>query len=339
MAARTLRLKAWPRRSALACALWPLSLLYRALAALNRTSYTAGLRQRAQLSVPVVVVGNVVAGGAGKTPVVMAVVRHLRARGLAVAVVSRGYGRSMRDCREVQPDSTATDVGDEPLLIRQATGVPVFVAPRRSDAARAALQRHANTQVIVCDDGLQHWALQRDVDICVFDERGVGNGLCLPAGPLREPWPRAVDLLVTHGAVPAGSMAPAFAATRRLASHARRANGQQIALTELGGQPLHALAGIARPEAFFDLLATAGLTPTTTEALPDHYDFESWTASFDEGSALICTEKDAVKLWQRHPEAWAVPLVVDLPAGFYRQLDALLAPKLSLSLNDGHTTA
>ena len=336
MDARTLRLTVWPRRGALACVLWPVSLLYRALAALNSSLYTSGLRPRARLHVPVVVVGNVVAGGAGKTPVVMAVVRHLRERGLAVAVVSRGYGRSTQDCREVLPDNPPGEVGDEPVLLRQATGVPVFVAPLRADAARAALQRYPETQVIVCDDGLQHWALQRDVDICVFDERGVGNGWCLPAGPLRETWPRAVDLVVAHGAVPAGGNAPAFAATRRLASHARRADGQQIALADLRGQPMHALAGIARPEAFFSLLADAGLTPTHTEALPDHYDFESWTASKYAGSALICTEKDAVKLWRRFPGAWAVPLVVGLPPDFYRQLDALLAPKLSLL--HGHTT-
>lgn len=337
MNARSLRLTVWPRRGALACVLWPVSLLYRALAALNRALYTSGLRQRAQVGVPVVVVGNVVAGGAGKTPVVMAVVRHLRQRGLAVAVVSRGYGRSTRDCREVLPDSPAGEVGDEPLLLRQATGVPVFVAPLRADAARAALRRYPATQVIVCDDGLQHWALQRDVDICVFDERGVGNGWCLPAGPLREPWPRAVDLVVAHGPVPAGGNAPAFTGTRRLATHARRADGQQVALAELRHQPLHALAGIARPEAFFGLLADAGLTPTHTEALPDHYDFESWTARKDAGSALVCTEKDAVKLWRRFPEAWAVPLEVLLPDAFYQRLDALLAPKLSLL--HGHTTA
>lgn len=337
MDARTLRLRVWPRRGALACVLWPVSLLYRALAALNRSLYILGLRPRAHLSVPVVVVGNVVAGGAGKTPVVMAVVRHLRQRGLAVAVVSRGYGRSTSDCREVLPNSPANEVGDEPLLLRQATGVPVFVAALRADAAHAACQRYPETQVIVCDDGLQHWALQRDVDICVFDERGVGNGWCLPAGPLREPWPRAVNLVVAHGAVPAGGKAPAFTATRRLATHARRADGQQIALADLRGQPLHALAGIARPEAFFALLVAAGLPPTTTEALPDHYDFASWTASKHAGSALVCTEKDAVKLWRRCPEAWVVPLEVALPADFYQQLDALLAPKLSLP--HGHTTA
>lgn len=336
MVARTMRLTVWPRRGALACALWPLSLLYCALAALNRALYTSGLRSRAKLPVPVVVVGNVVAGGAGKTPVVMAVVRHLRARGLTVAVVSRGYGRGITDCREVLPNSRASEVGDEPLLLRQVTGVPVFVAPLRADAAGAALRCYPATQVIVGDDGLQHWALQRDVNICVFDERGTGNGWCLPAGPLREPWPRAVDLVVAHGPAPAGGNAPVFASVRRLAAYARRGDGQQIALAELRGQPVHALAGIARPEAFFNLLTDAGLTLSDAEALPDHYDFESWTARKYPGSTLICTEKDAVKLWPRFPEAWAVPLMVDLPPDFYRQLDALLAPKLSLV--HGHTT-
>ena len=263
--------------------------------------YTFGLRSRAQLPVPVVVVGNVVAGGAGKTPVVMAVVRHLRARGLTVAVVSRGYGRGTTDCREVLPNSRANEVGDEPLLLRQAMGVPVFVAPLRADAARAALHCYPATQVIVGDDGLQHWALCRDVDICVFDERGTGNGWCLPAGPLREPWPRAVDLVVSHGPAPAGGDAPVFSGTRRLAAHARRGDGQQIALTELRGQPVHALAGIARPEAFFNLLTDAGLTLSDTEALPDHYDFESWTARKYVGPTLICTEKRRGEAVAAHP--------------------------------------
>lgn len=329
MNTRRLRLAVWPHRGGLARLLWPLSLLYRGLAALNRGLYTAGLRHRTQLRVPVVVVGNVVAGGTGKTPVTAAVVRHLRQRGLVVAVVSRGYGRRTRDCREVLPDSPPSEVGDEPLLLRQATGVPVFVAPLRADAARAALQRHPDTQVIVCDDGLQHWALRRDVDICVFGDSGVGNGWCLPAGPLREPWPRPVDLVVAHGDTPPGSGAPSFTATRRLHPFARRADGQQAALADLRGQRLHAVAGIAQPEAFFGLLAEAGLSPTHTEALPDHYDFESWNPRQNEGLALICTEKDAVKLWRQAPGAWAVPLVVELPADFYQRLDALLAPKLS----------
>src|SRR5512139_1410138 len=184
----------WQRRSPLAWALWPLSLLMRVLVRLRQGLYLSGFLRRQPVPVPVIVVGNVVAGGAGKTPVVMALVQHLQAHGLHPGVISRGYGRSTRDCREVREDSPVGEVGDEPALIRRHTGAPVFVARRRIEAAHALLQAYPQTDVLVSDDGLQHYALARDIEICVFDDRGAGNGLLLPAGPLREPWPRYVDL-------------------------------------------------------------------------------------------------------------------------------------------------
>ena len=162
---------AWRHRGWLACLLWPLSLLFAALAWLRRKLFWLGLLETGSVDVPVIVVGNVVAGGSGKTPVVMELVQHLQRSGLKVGVISRGYGRSQRDCREVLPDSSVAEVGDEPSLIRRNTGAKVFVAPARIDAARALLQRHPATEVIVCDDGLQHWGLQRDLEICVFDDR------------------------------------------------------------------------------------------------------------------------------------------------------------------------
>ena len=245
--------RAWLRRGALACLLWPLSLVFGALASVRRAAFRSGLLERHRVAVPVIVVGNVVAGGAGKTPVAMALVQHLRARGLAAGVVSRGYGRSLADCREVHPASPAQEVGDEPLLVARTCGVPVFVAPGRAQAATALLAAHPATQVIVCDDGLQHYGLERDIEICVFDERGIGNGWLLPAGPLREHWPRPVDLVLFTGA-PAGI--DGFAAERRLSSQAVRADGTRIRLTELAGRPLAAVAGIAKPEAFLPCCAS-----------------------------------------------------------------------------------
>ncbi len=337
MLAQFLRLSVWPNRGVVARVLWPLAAVYSALAALNRWLYLSGLRPRASVPVPVIVVGNVVAGGAGKTPVVMAVVRHLQDSGLRVAVVSRGHGRKTHGVLAVADDSSAQDVGDEPLLLHHTTGVPVYVASRRADAARAALSQRPAPQVIVCDDGLQHWALVRDVDICVFDARGVGNGWCLPAGPLREPWPRPVDMVVTSGGQPIEGTVPAHVSRRLLDSHARRSDGTRLQLAELAKRPVHAVAGIAQPEAFFTLLTQAGVTPASTEALPDHFDFSGWLRRSGSEVALVCTEKDAVKLWAQHPDAWAVPLVVDLPPAFFSQLDALIAPKLSSA--HGHTTA
>jgi tetraacyldisaccharide 4'-kinase len=323
--------RAWLRRGALACLLWPVSLVFGALAAMRRAAYRAQLLRSERVAVPVVVVGSVLAGGSGKTPVVMAVVEHLRARGLAVGVVSRGYGRTIAHCRQVRADSSAGDVGDEPLLMAQRIEAPVFVAPSRAEAARALLAACPSTQVIVSDDGLQHYALQRDVEICVFDERGTGNGWLLPAGPLREPWPRKVDLVLrtTQSAGIAG-----FESRRRLAPVARRGDGTQVELATLKGRPLKAVAGIAKPEAFFAMLRAEGLQLAQTVALPDHHHFTEAVSA--DGRELICTEKDAVKLWPLQPQAWAVPLLLDIEAGFWAELDQLLDQLLAAKLSLAH---
>lgn len=312
-------LRAWQGHGLLACALWPLSLLYRAVVAGRRAAYRAGWLRSERAGVPVIVVGNVIAGGSGKTPIVQAVVRHLKDRGLAVGIVSRGHGRLARDCREVRIESRADQVGDEPLLLARACDVPVFVARRRMDAVRALLRAHPGTQAIVSDDGLQHHAMARDVEICVFDERGVGNGWLLPAGPLREPWPRPVDLVLHPSMV-----------QRTLATEAIRADGSRTPLDALKGRPLTALAAIAKPQAFFEMLRERGLSLALTIALPDHDSLAALPAL--EGD-VVCTEKDAVKLWRIRPDAWAVPLQVNIDAAFWTALDA------KLSSLDGSQTA
>ena len=316
---------AWQRRGTVAVLLWPLSRLYGALAARQRGRDDA---VAVRLPVPVVVVGNVVAGGAGKTPTTLAMAQHLRSRGWRPGIISRGHGRVADDCREVLPDSDPREVGDEPLLLRRRADVPVFVAPRRADAGRALLVAHPGTDILLCDDGLQHRALARDVEVCVFDARGVGNGWLLPAGPLREPWPRPVDLVLWTEADAAATPLPpgqaTFTAHRRLADHALRADGTRVPLADLRGQPLAALAGIARPEAFFAMLRAAGLTLADTLALPDHYDFDSFNRLSGQRNGLICTEKDALKLWRHVPDALAVPLQLDVPAAFFDALDQRL---------------
>lgn len=323
--------RAWQRRGVLACLLWPLSLLMGLVVRLRRGLYAAHILPSGHPGVPVIVVGNVVVGGAGKTPVVMAVVRHLQTRGWKPGVVSRGYGRSTTDCRAVLPDSPPSQVGDEPLLIARQCKVPVFVARQRMEAAHALRQSHPDIDIIVCDDGLQHLALARDIEVCVFNSDGAGNGWLLPAGPLREPWPRPVDLVVHAGDAPAGGDAPRFAMQRCLETCALRADGSQVPLHDLQGQPLLALAGIARPGDFFALLQQVGLTPERTLALPDHYDFDSFQRPSDKRYTLICTEKDATKLWRHHPDALAAPLQVDIAPGFFTALDARLAALGSLS--------
>ncbi len=313
----------WQRRGALSALLWPISLLYGALTGIRRALYRSGALKSTRLPVPVITVGNVIAGGAGKTPVTIAVVEHLKARGHQPGVVSRGYGRSTQGCLAVTPTSTPQDVGDEPLLLSRTLDVPVFVASKRAEAAQALLQEHPQIDVIVCDDGLQHLALQRDIEICVFNDEGIGNGWLLPAGPLREPWPRPVDLVLYAGNAPGGN-APQFALRRELASYGVDSHGRHVELQTLHAHPVNALAAIARPEEFFAMLRARELTLANTQALPDHYDFHDWKPEGDSALPLLCTQKDAAKLWPHRPDALAVPLVVQLPAAFFDALDKLL---------------
>ena len=314
----------WLRRGLVARVLLPVAWAYGALVALRRWAFGVGLFRSERVPALVIVVGNVVAGGAGKTPTTIALVKHLQLQGLRVGVISRGHGRQTRDTRPVAPDSLPQDVGDEPLLIHQATGAPLWVGAVRADAAHALLKAHPEVRIIVCDDGLQHLALTRDLEICVMDERGIGNGWLLPAGPLREPWPRKVDVLLHTGAsgVPGG-----FQACRQLAAQARTADGRLVPLQDLKDQAVDAVAGLARPQAFFDMLRQSGLTLVQTTALPDHHDYAQWPAS-STNRPLLCTEKDAAKLWPHAPHALAVPLQLTPEDGFWQALDILIAHKM-----------
>jgi tetraacyldisaccharide 4'-kinase len=323
--------RSWLSRDWLAIALYDVSLLYRAAVAVRRWLYARGVFESEKIGVPVVIVGNVVAGGAGKTPVVIEVVRYLQAQGWRPGVVSRGYGRTplpqdVNDSGFVHVTATtpAAQAGDEPALIHHTTHAPVCVGRDRARAAQALLAAHPSVNVIISDDGLQHLALRRDIEICVFDQRNVGNGWLLPAGPLREAWPRKVDFVLHTTNIPPTSQqltgVSCHRITRQLAPYALRADGSQVPLVDLQNhndvKPLYALAAIAQPEVFFTMLRGAGLTLAQTEALPDHYNFDSYISSKYLDYTLICTEKDALKLWQHCPDALAVPLQVNLPAQF-----------------------
>lgn len=335
--------RAWLGRGPLAWALLPLAALYLALVAVRRLLYRGGLLRSQRLPVPVCVVGNRVAGGAGKTPTTIALVRHLQSRGLRVGVVSRGHGRQEAAPRRVRPDSRAADVGDEPLLIARRTGAPVLVGRDRVQAGRELLRQEPGLDLIVCDDGLQHLRLARDVDVLVFDERGAGNGWPLPAGPLREPvrwrgW--APRLLVLYNAPAPTTRLPGTLGRRRLrelvplagwwAGQPGTAVGQW---RPSGQQPPWALAGIAVPQRFFDELARAGI-PVRGLALPDHADLAAlpWPA---EAADLIVTEKDAVKLdpaevAARRPatRVWVATLDFEPDPAFWCDLEAALPPAL-----------
>ena len=340
-------LRAWTYRGAVALLLLPVALLYFFLLAMRRWFYRMGIFKTLSVDCAVIVVGNTIVGGAGKTPTTIGIVHHLRSRGIHVGVVSRGYGRTQQDVRSVTLTDEADAVGDEPLLMARTTGVPVFVASSRHAAAVALLNAHPETQVIICDDGLQHYGLRRDIEVCVFDDRGIGNGCLLPSGPLREAWPRTAlacvgqrddRLLVLHtGSKPAFG---GFHAQRSLAVEALAHDGQHVNLVELK-TPLLALAGIAKPEDFFHSLRALGLVLDKTVALSDHFDFAQFDTALLKEYQVLCTEKDAVKLWKFWPQALAVPLVQTLEPAFLTALDYLLDQTLAakLSSRHGHQTA
>jgi tetraacyldisaccharide 4'-kinase len=339
--------RSWLHRGILARLLTPISLLYAFLVAMRRLAYQIGLFKAGRVDCTVLVVGNAIVGGAGKTPTTIAVVQHLQSCGLAVGVVSRGYGRQNDGVSPVPADAEVSAVGDEPLLIARATGVPVYVGRNRHTAATALLMQYPQTQVLVCDDGLQHFGLYRDIEVCVFDDRGAGNGWLLPAGPLREHWPRkalaqvgqddARLLVLNTGSQP---RVPGYSAQRTLDQLAVNQDGTRVALDSLQ-RPVLALAGIANPDAFFSALRAMGVSPEKTIALPDHFDFQNWDKSVLKGYEVLCTEKDAVKLWACWPQAMAVPLIQTLEPAFLAALDGLVdaVQRTKLSSQHGHQTA
>ena len=329
---------AWqPQPTWLARLLQPLSWLYALLAALHRA--WGRLHGPAPLPVPVLVVGNMVVGGTGKTPVVIAAVHALQAAGRRPGVISRGHGRRSEgrtDLREVGPASRADQVGDEPLLVKRRTGVPVWVGRDRVGAARALCAAHPEVDVLVSDDGLQHHALPRRVEWIVFDARGVGNGLRLPAGPLREALPArpgpAMRVLYNAGQpstpLPGMLLAPRMERALDLAQWWGGAStaAAAVPLAALRGRRLLAVAGIGEPERFFARLEQAGLDIERSPQ-PDHapYGTLPWSPGTPE---VVTTEKDAVKLDPRllgAARVWVVPLDLALPADLIRDLLQRLA--------------
>ncbi len=290
----------WQQRSLAARCLLPLSWLYQRIASFKKQ--TALANPKLPLPVPVLVIGNVIAGGAGKTPVCIAIAKYFQSLGLLVGVVSRGYGRNTSDCMVLDSNSSynATQVGDEPLLIHQRTGAPVAVCAQRYTAAQALLQQVPNIKLLICDDGLQHWSLPRDGEICVFDERGIGNGWLIPAGPLRESWFRDCTFYIQTQEWQNAAVTPKFPEHKTVHQARRVLEQNNIVTWAQNNQVVHAIAGIARPNAFFTMLRQAGLVLGKTIPLPDHSGIEQLQQAIenipDDGNPIVCTEKDAVKL-------------------------------------------
>jgi len=346
-AAATLQ-RAWQGRGALSTTLLPAAWAFAAIASARRSLFAHGLRESSRLPVPVIVVGNLVVGGAGKTPTVLAIVELLRARGYSPGVVSRGYGRAGAGVALVAADASAAEVGDEPLLLRRRSGVPVAVGVDRVAAGHALLRAHAEVDVVVSDDGLQHLALERDVEVLVFDERGAGNGRLLPAGPLREPLPAALaprQLVLYNADAPTTSLAGHLAGRRLagvtpLAAWWQGAAPSAPALATLREREgVVAVAGTARPERFFAMLRSHGLA-IVERPLADHADFSvlPWPAG---STDVVLTEKDAVKLPPSRPlgtRVWVARLDFVPGPAFDAALLALLAPPSS-TLPHGNSSA
>jgi tetraacyldisaccharide 4'-kinase len=282
----------WYRLSPVSLLLLPVSLVFGALVALRRALYRAGVLRAARLPVPVIVVGNLTAGGTGKTPLVLWLVDDLRRRGRSPGIVSRGYGAGARPPRAVRPGDDPGLAGDEPVLLAERSGAPVWIGADRPAAARALLAANPGCDVIVCDDGLQHYRLARDFEIAVEDGRGCGNGLLLPAGPLREPRSRRVDARVVNS----DSAPPAGALRMRLVAQGlhRLSDGARIAVEDLSGKRLHAVAGIGDPARFFRSLEALGLR-ATPHPFPDHHRYLPGDLDFPDCDYVLMTEKDAVK--------------------------------------------
>jgi len=298
----------WYGKSPLRYALWPVSALYLALTRLRRTAYRRGWRPTVEVPVPVIVVGNVSVGGTGKTPFVIWLADQLKQRGRKVGIVTRGYrGRGTEWPRAVAPDSDPSEVGDEPVLLARRTQCPVVAGPDRVACVEALLEK-ARVDVVLSDDGLQHYRLARAFEIAIVDgARGMGNGLCLPAGPLREPASRRqeVDAIVVNGGD--WGHAGVFRAEAVVTKVYHLKDGIERTLDSFKSQPVHAVAGIGNPQRFFDLLSDAGLD-VDAHPLEDHAQITLDDLTFDEPGAVLITEKDAVKC--EHLKAGGVWCVV-----------------------------
>ncbi len=305
----------------------PLAGLFSIVSGFRSCLYRFGALRAVRLPVPVIVVGNITAGGTGKTPLTLWMAQTLLAAGWHPGIVSRGYGGQGHGARPVMPESVADQVGDEPILLARQSGCPVWVGARRAEAGRALLAAHPEVDVLLCDDGLQHLALARDIEIAVIDgARGLGNGHRLPWGPLREGARRLdrVTAVVINGenltalqcGAPTYAMRLQAGALRNLCDPARTA-----ALADFVGRPVAALAGIGNPQRFFDQLARLGLMPVT-HAFPDHHRF---VAADLPAGPVIMTTKDAVKCAAfAHPDCWALEVDAVVEDGLQgRILDAL----------------
>jgi len=323
----------WYERHPLTWLLAPLGWLYQFFMLSRSLLYRSGVLPVHHVGVPVIVVGNITVGGTGKTPLVLWLAEYLCAQGYQPGIVSRGYGgRGSGKPQQVRVDSDPGQVGDEPIILARRSGCPVAICRYRYQAAEGLVE-HADCNIIISDDGLQHLGLGRDIEIVVIDgQRRFGNGLCLPAGPLRE-GPgrlRQADIIVTSGRADRGEHAMAY----QPGELHSLAEGEDEDLAVWRGQTVHAVAGVGNPGRFFSLLRQLGLQPISHE-FPDHHRYSTTDLDFADDYPVVMTEKDAVKCeGLKLRNAWYLPVTVSLPRTFEYRLNNLLK-----DIADGQETA
>lgn len=315
--------RAWYNKAYWLWLLWPLSLLYQLLSAVRKTSLAPG---SSQSSAPVIVVGNITAGGTGKTPLIIALCNHYLEQGSQPGVISRGYGGKANNYpMAVNGDTSPALAGDEPVLIASKTGCPVVVDPDRSQALEYLLSNYA-VDIVLSDDGLQHYRLHRDLEVAVVDgQRLFGNGLCLPAGPLREPVSRlqSCDFVVVNGQTvdkTHASLKSAITMSYNATSLVNLANGEKRPFSGAPfniGSRVQAVAAIGNPQRFFESLSSLPY-PVEPHSFPDHHPFQPADfSSMDPHQPIVMTEKDGIKCHSFASEnMWSVEIVAEFPQSF-----------------------
>jgi len=312
----------WRSRGAIAWLLWPAGLLFGVVIAVRRFLYKIRIFSSIHPGIPVIVVGNLTAGGSGKTPLVLRIAEILKEHGWKPGIVSRGYGGSAQQPRAATIAADPAEVGDEPILLARRSGCPVWVAPERIAACRALRAENPECNVIVTDDGLQHYALRRDIEICVVDGRGFGNGFLQPAGPLREPRSRlrSVDAVVTQGAPDAQGYKMVLEGDKLV----RFTDARDVRPAKsFAGQRVHAVAGVGDPKRFFLQLARFGIK-VVPHPFADHHRLRAEDFAFGDSDPVVMTEKDAVKCKRivagLQVQFWVFPVSASLDPAFERWL-------------------
>ncbi len=320
----TLIEKVWYSKNIFSLLLSPLSLIYISIIYLRHTLYRLGLISITKINVPTIVIGNIVAGGTGKTPLVIWLAKYFKDKGFLPGIVSRGYGGTyLSNIELVKPTSNPLLVGDEPVIIARNTNCPVVVAKKRAKGAKELVEKY-NCNIILCDDGMQHYSLARDIEIAVIDgQRRFGNNYCFPAGPLREPKSRIfkADLIVSKYNARTCEHKMDYTYHQLVSLNEL---SKTIPISDLHGMTVHAIAGINNPDHFFSYLRSHKLE-LIIHKFPDHYSYTEDDVKFDDNFPVVMTEKDAVKcLNYSSDKHWYIPISAELSKSFVCDLDKLM---------------